>query len=397
MRLWSSGFELQSVTAAMEFDTITGSPTISTTIKRNGGASLKCAPSALTCYIGHTYDAGGSSNSGLTYYARFYIYIKTSTSGLASILVLRDSNNGNNTVSIRLNTDRTLELWSDGYSIPAQIGSNSSSLDAETWYRVELSATSDLASTTVTAYLNGVSFASGTFSTTADWPNLLRLGCVTSTTAELYFDDIAVNDSSGSYQTGLPGAGSIAHIYPNAAGDIDQTTDTPNGYLKVDEYPTPDDATSYVVFAANNNSFLVKCQSSATAGISADSITLVQVGYRHRSASASAYGFTPQIESQASGTLLSGTAWTQNNTTWHTNGNALPRIYKLTSYVDPQAGGSWTTNLLDTTQIGGICTDAVPNMWLSSMWALVEYIPTTVVPLNVDIENPKVWGVKIIG
>ena len=39
-RLWSSGFELQSVTSGVEWDTTTGLPTIDTTTKRSGAASL---------------------------------------------------------------------------------------------------------------------------------------------------------------------------------------------------------------------------------------------------------------------------------------------------------------------------------------------------------------------
>jgi hypothetical protein len=35
-RIWSSGVELQSVVAAVEFDSISGSPTVDTTLKRTG-------------------------------------------------------------------------------------------------------------------------------------------------------------------------------------------------------------------------------------------------------------------------------------------------------------------------------------------------------------------------
>ena len=39
-RIYSSGFELQSVTTGVEADAITGSPTIDTTAKRSGAVSL---------------------------------------------------------------------------------------------------------------------------------------------------------------------------------------------------------------------------------------------------------------------------------------------------------------------------------------------------------------------
>jgi hypothetical protein len=37
-RLFSSGFELQSVTSLVEFDSVSGAPTINTSIKRSGAA-----------------------------------------------------------------------------------------------------------------------------------------------------------------------------------------------------------------------------------------------------------------------------------------------------------------------------------------------------------------------
>jgi hypothetical protein len=239
-----------------------------------------------------------------------------------------------------------------------------------------------------TARLNGSSFAS-VAGATVSWdpgqPNgaVFGINCTGSfANGTIYFDDMAANDTSGSYQNSWPGEGKIVHLYPNAVGDVDNTNSTPNGYLDVDEKPTPDDATSYSVFDATNDSLLVNTEDSSAAGINSyDNISLVQVGYRHRdSVSSGSSIFIPKIESQASGTLLSGTSLGDPDTTWYTNGGAYPRVYKLTSYVNPQAGGVWTPALLNSMQIGGTATDASPAVWLSSMWALVEYVPGSPVP-----------------
>ena len=380
-RLYSTGSELQSVTSAVEWDATTGSPTIDTTTKRSGVASLRINIAASAKRIQHQFSA---TSPIVDHFIRFYLYISTAPSALYSIASLFDSGANGSTASVRLNNDRTLELWDDDADVgtPVQVGSDSSALDLNTWYRIEIAFDYIGASdNTITAYIDGVQFATGNdvgiSTVVADQPNRLLIGSVSSGTADLYFDDIAINNSSDTVQTGLPGAGSIVHIYPDSAGDIDETLETPNGYLNVDEKPTPDDATSYVQFDADNDDFLVNCEASSVPGIGAsDTITLVQVGYRHTAASATAWGFTPKIESQASGTLLSGTAWTHNDVIWKTNGDVAPRNYKLTSYVDTQAGGAWTPALLNTMQIGGTCTDADPDMWLTSLWALVEYVPS---------------------
>lgn len=372
-RLWSCGFELQSVTSGMEWSITNNFPTISTAIKRSGAASLRINPNDDN-KIYHIFAAPAPTAD---HYFRFYLYIAAAPTGNErTIFHLLDIYNYGSTLSLKLNADRTLELWDEDDLNLVQIGSDSPALSLNTWYRIELSWV--YSGAVATAYIDGVSFASGSgIGGLYVQPTHVYLGAhVTDATLDLYFDDVAINDNSGTVQTGLLGAGSIVHLYPNAAGDIDETLETPNGYLNVDEKPTPDDATSYVQFAANNDDFLVNCEASSVAGIgSGDNITLVQVGYRHRTAVVNSAGFTPKIESQAGGTLLSGTAFTHNDTTWKTNGDVYPLNYKLTSYVDPQAGGPWTAALLDTAQIGGTCTDADPDMWLSSLWALVEYGP----------------------
>lgn len=406
-RLYSTGFELQSVTSGVEWDTTTNSPTIATAIKRSGAASLRCNPTATTAYIRHTYVSTGST---VDFFFRFYLYITASTDALDTIFLLYDGvSAGWSVASIRLNSDRTLELWDEDCTVsPVQLGSDSNILNLNTWYRIEVAFDYiGIDDNTITAYIDGVQFATGndvgsgdgvSFGP-ADQPNIMELGCVTSTTADLYFDDIAINNSSGTTQTGLPGAGSIVHIYPDSAGDIDETLETPNGYANVDEKPTPDDATSYVQFATANDDLLVNCEASSVPGIGAsDTITLVQVGVRHVVAEALLANFTPKIESQAAGTLQSGTIFTHNDTTWKTNGDVTPRNYKLTSYVDPQAGGAWTPALLDAMQIGGTCIDATPDFWVSSFWALVEYVPSGAPPpaghinilQNCHIENATI-------
>ena len=379
MRLWSCGFELQSTTSGVEWDTTTGSPSISTTTKRSGAAALRCNPSAATAFIRHQYSSGEPTAD---FYIRFYLYIATAPASLSKILFLYDTSWFDNVASIRINSDRTLELWDDHNNV--QLGSDSSALNIGQWYRIELFVDGNGSGNcdALTARIDGAQFATGTISGIVSQPNRLDIGAVSSQTSDLYFDDIAINDSTGSNQNSWPGEGKIVHLYPNAAGDNAMGNSGPTtgqtAYTMVDEKPTPNDATDYWELINNNDILDVSCEASSTAGIgSSDTITLVQVGIRHRAETASSGSLKPRIKSQSGGTVASGTTFTHNDTTWRTNGDAAPRNYKLTSYTDPQAGGSWTPSLLDTMQIGVTAPDATPDMWVTSLWALVEYVPAS--------------------
>lgn len=371
-RLHSIGFELQSVTSGVEWDTTTGSPTIDTTTKRSGAASLRCNPTAAAWYIRHQIDG----NTGDKYlFVRFYLYITTSVNGQEDIFRIGDSAYPSEPdVMIRLNTNDTLELW-NGNTL-AQIGSDSSALNKNQWYRIEIkvqSPTNTATNRTVEAKIDGTVFATSAIQTlfTSSYINFIQVGIITASTTDIYIDDIAVNDDAGTVQTSYPGAGSIVHMHPDSAGDAAATT----GLFSALDEVTPNDATDYVeqdTIAEFDYNF----EASSVPGIGAsDTITLVQIGTRQHPETAAAAGWTPQIKSQSGGTTLGGTATTHNDTTWRTNGDALPRNYKLTSYVDPQAGGAWTPALLDTMIAGVNVTDATPNMFFSTIWALVEYVP----------------------
>lgn len=371
-RLWSCGFELQSATSGMEWDTTTNSPTIDTTTKRSGAASLRCNPTATTAYISHAVKATAPTSD---LYIRFYLYIHSSTNALDSILLLRDSSEGSNYASIRLNSNRTLELWNEAV-VASQIGSDSSALNADQWYRIELAY--DYSATTLNAYIDGVSFASGSGQSIGEQPELIRFGAVTSTTCDIYIDDIAVNDETGTAQNSLPGAGSIVHMQPDGAGDNNNASS--GDYTDVDEV-TPDGATTKAVLDADNDILDVTCESSSNAGIgSSDTITLVQVGIHEGAVSAAAESWALRIKSASGGTTTQGTTTSHNDTTYKTNGDTLPKIYTLTSYTDPTTSSAWTptgTNSLDNMQIGVKAIDATPDINVSTLWALVEYIPTT--------------------
>src|SRR3990167_327626 len=305
-RRYSTGFELQSVTNGVEWDTTIGSPTINTTIKRSGSSSLRCNPTATTAYIQHRY---GTTFATSNVYVRFYLYITTSTNALDTICIIRDGIFPTNICSIRLNSNRTLELWDDFAS--AQEGSDSSVLNTGQWYNIEFYYNENTAA--LDARIDGVSFATGTTSAGLN-NNQVQIGCITSTTADLYFDDIAINDSSGSNQTSWPGTGNIIHSHPNAAGDNNNAS--VGDYTSVDDV-TPDDATTIAILDANNDILDVNCEDSSTIGLTSfDTITLIQVGVREAAGTAAQESWKLRIKSASSGTVAEGTTTTHNDVTY---------------------------------------------------------------------------------
>ena len=370
-RIWSSGFELQSVTDGVEMDTFSGTPAIDTTTKRSGAASLRLNTSATTKYARHQ-----CFGTGTIIYARFYVYFATLPNATEDICAILDNVEGG-WVGIRCASDGTLTLYDGGNA--ATLDTAAGTVSTGQWYLFELYLSTPNTTWSWEWRIDTVSEGSGTLSAPGVGGQFfVNVGSVASpwaggsgaSTYDIYFDDIAVNDTAGSAQTSWPGAGSIVHMHPTAAGDAAATTGV---FSAVDEV-TPNDATDYIeqdTIAEVDYNF----ETSANAGIGAsDTITLVQIGTRQHPETAALAGWRALVMSQSGGTTTYGTAKTHDDTTWKTNGDALPQIYSLTSYTDPQGGGAWTPALLDTMQAGMDVTDATPNLFVSTIWALVEYV-----------------------
>ncbi len=375
-RKWTCGFELQSVAAGIELDSTTGTaPTIDTGTVRSGAASIKFNPSANTSYFTTQFTALNSTNN---FYIRFYAYFTSFPSANSKAIALtRSTNNGNN-IAIRMNTAGTIYLNDEQSG--TQIGSTSSALSLNTWYRIEFSYV--YSGGAANAYLNGTNFATGSGHNNV--PNdSFRLGFIDSATGTYYADDIAINDNTGTAQTGLPGAGNLIRLSPNAAGDsngflvqVGGTAGSSNNFTRVNE-TTPDDATTYNGAALLNAEDLFNVTDS---GIGAsDTVNSVSVGVRFADitgADATA-AFKIEIEKTSGGTKTQSSAILPNSTTWRTNvpGTTLPKTYPLITYTDPD-GAAWTQATLDTMQIGYIQSATnVQTIAISTIWVYVDYTP----------------------
>ncbi|MGW5123298.1 hypothetical protein ACWEQ7_04385 [Streptomyces sp. NPDC004069] len=387
-RLWSCGFELQSAAAGVEFSEVSGTPTISTTVKRSGAASMRFNPTDTVQYISHQFAS--TSFAGHVYF-RMYLYVATMPTVDTIIMASCDNigTGAGRSPRLFLKTNGQLQTSTGSGTTHTYVGGSSATLSTGQWYRVELDF--DSAANVQHAYLDGVDFSGAVAGVSfAGFENgTIRVGAFTdattggSTTCDLYIDDVAVNDSSGTAQNGLPGAGSIVHLRPAAAGDsngwataVGGTSGAANNWTRVSEV-TPDDATSYNQTATASVTDDFKVGASLAAGIPAGStINLVQVGMRAGStATTSGPTATLRIKGQASGTVSSSAAIAINVNGWVTNAAAAPRVYPLTAYTNPQNGAAWTTATLDTAQIGYSSGTGTTTRRVSTLWALVDYVP----------------------
>lgn len=358
-RLWSCGFELNTITDGKEVGTNDGS--ISTTIIRSGTYAYRTTKTAS--FGGPTQILSSSDNTTNSFFVRAYLYIASMPTADEGILVVQSS--GGNVVYITLTTTGTLKLFSQ---TDVQIGSSSGALNTNTWYRVEIGY--DPVTPNAFGVLNGTAFASGNPGTRKAWSKIRWGAIIGSTTMDLYWDDLAINDSTGSFQNSYPGEGSIVHMRPIAAGESTAwTADSGSNFARVNEV-TPDDGTSYVGSNTLNQEDLYLLAST----IISSPVSVMQVGVRFANNTADATtAFKVELEKANGGTKSQSSAIVPNSTTYRTNATAAPFNYPLTLYQDPD-GVNWNTLTLDTMRVGVLLsTGGTNSIRVSTVWVLVEY------------------------
>jgi hypothetical protein len=380
-RLFTTGFELQSLTNGVEFDTMNPqTAAIETSVVRSGAASLHTVQAANTSFITQTFF-GTAQNT--TRYLRVYIYVHSRPiANLKAVLLMRDNTNGNGPI-VYMNTDGTLSFYDAQSGV--QQGSNSSALALDTWYRLEIAYT--YSNGAIEAKLDGSTWATGSSTASMDM-NVFRMGLIDSTTADIYWDDVAVNDATGSFQNTWPGSGKVIVLRPNNSGDVNTfatqtggTAGAANNYTRINQ-TTPDDATTFNGSSTLNQEDLVNLDPSGLS--SSDTINVAEVWARFRNSTADTTGAIKfEIEKVGSGTIQQSAAIVPNSTTWRTNSinGAVFRVAPLVTYQNPDSV-AWTNSTLDTAQIGYKLTTgpgtAGRRIDVSYMGLMVDYTPSSV-------------------
>lgn len=364
-RYWTSGFEMNSTTAGVEMTSTAGTMSIVTSPVRSGTYAFRANPTSSTGLYTARYLTSADANN----YLRFYVRYATAPSALTYIASFYTSTT--HRAGIRMATDGSLELW----NATAKVGSSSSALSANTWYRVELryDSTAAAGSDTLDAHLNGTSFASSSAESLGTI-NSFQMGVITSTTADLFFDDVAINNATGSWI----GPGQVVHLFPNAAGDSAQWTiggssAAATNHEGVDEV-TPNDATDLNYSNTSSQTDYFNVSDAALA--SSDDVNVVTVGVRYAGVGASSNArFRVGIKSAASGTIETGSNITPNSATWRTDNNNATTNPTLFVYDLPGSSTTkWTDATLDSAQIGyEMVLTSTNASQISALFMVVDY------------------------
>lgn len=378
-RVTSIGYELGSLT--LEGTTTSGSPEVlSGASARSGSYYARLNNTSTSESIRYQFAA---TDQTARYYFRAYFYIAVSSTGTKQLIAVFNAALSGQRGGISLTSGNQLQLFNNS----TQMGSNSGAVATGTWHRLELMIdTTTISATTYEARINGVTFATGTANLPAGMAQFLTRLDASDATYDVYFDDLAINDTSGSSQNSWCGSEKLLYLRPDAAGDsngflvqVGGTVGAANNFTRVNEV-TPDDATTYNGSALLNAEDLFNCGASGLS--STDVINVVAVGVRMADlvAADTTAAFKLEIEKTAAGTKTQSGALAPNSTTWRSNAAVTPFNYSLTTYLDPD-GGIWTSTTLDSMQIGYIQTVTnLRTIAVSNVWAVVGYTPSTFKP-----------------
>jgi len=211
------GFEMQALGEAFSS---TGTCSISTAVKRTGAASLCCNPTSAQGFVTFQIRPAGGTLTNFAKSFRFYIRIDTLV-GLSVDLVTTGSLAAAGTI-LRLNSAGTLTIQ-DGTGAGGATSTSAFTADA-TWHRIDV----DVSGTTRTVYVDGTQWAQSTGGGTSAAQNSVQLGIPSSTTCNIYFDDLAIDDGS----IGAPSASSnnaILLCIPTAGNNAASWTDGAGG------------------------------------------------------------------------------------------------------------------------------------------------------------------------
>jgi hypothetical protein len=213
-----------------------GTRTYDTGTVRSGAVSVKLNSGAgnAACYS----LASFTTSLGTTYYLRAYFNFTTLPTAVSTFLVTI----AGPLYRVTIKSDNKLYLQNSG----TDIGSPSSALLTDTWYRIEIAWKIDTGALDYAELmLDGVSVASEVnVSRTDSVATGINLGLVSAPGANIvcYVDDVAFNDSSGGSQNSWPDAAKVVLLLPTAdsakgTGWTNDAASTPNLFNSVDNTP----------------------------------------------------------------------------------------------------------------------------------------------------------------
>lgn len=347
-----------------------GTCSINSGTTRTGTYSLRVNPT--TSDIGYVEimplssngnnDSSGDTTITTPVYARFYFRIATLPASNEEFLSLY-GNSGVMKMTLRVNSTGNIIAYNNsGTSV---LGTGSTALSTNTWYRIEVQCGSG-GSAPWEVKIDGVTEISGTSN------NLsanFRSWCLgkrnnrNNGSVDFYYDDASFSDS------GYPGRGGVKLMIPDSDGTTTNwTPSVGNRWACVNEIPHNGD-TDYISHnSGSTNHNDVGLESTATSGISGsiNAIKCVTVGRRASGGAVSSTStYIPKIVSNGIEVSPADVAGL-NVTTYN--------LFGVLSETDPDTSAAWTTTGLNAVQLR--VTSNVSNV-----------IRVTSMVLNVDFDS----------
>jgi hypothetical protein len=192
----------------------TGTVTRDTAVFRTGIASFKCDSTGANAaaYLPSSFSTAVVS---ATMYVRAYIRFTALPGSTVKVLAALGLASAN-AMSIKVTSAGVTQFFDD--TAGTQVGSDGPTVTTGTWYRFEISLTSNASSqwTSGEGRIDGVTIASGSIATPPSAAFRHRVGWVDAPGASkvLNIDDIAVNDATGSVNNTWNGAGGSVLLLP---------------------------------------------------------------------------------------------------------------------------------------------------------------------------------------
>jgi len=315
-------------------------------------------------------DLAASDTAG-TYYIRFRLRRAITPSTTVSVFDARSSG-GVAGWHVTLDNSNVLTLVNDADTSSIA----GPTLTVDTWYRIEIGVV--LSDTTGTLELLVDGASQGTLSSKDTLPTNIQqflFGVITVSTSDIYLDDIAINDETGSFATSWPGDWNIALAEPGGdiTNDWEDETAGASTYANVNEFPGAADDANYNVEAAALNSVDRFSLATLPAEIpSSATMNLMHVVARIGSNQTSAASGNLRVWDEA-GSSSDGSTFSANVNGWkvaNTAGASYPVTLSGKSKANVQ---DYDLGYINTTNV------ATRPRRVSVLWANVEWQPAAVV------------------
>lgn len=370
------GFEQgnnRSTNGSDEHQPPTSGASVQSTIKKNGTYSMEfdkvtTATPFVAFPIGYLSNGLSTNDAGILtcYFTGYFRYTSKPASGNDTVWHMQGG--GNDMLSLNLASDGTLKLYKGTTGSQVLLGTSSTSLSQDTWYRIGIKVVADT-SGSYELKINGSSEISGSsgWDTNAPALNIIYLGNIydrNSLSFKFYWDDVVADDANYidvDYAVGI--------LKPNANG----STMTWNGgtgasdYTQVDEIPV-DDA-DYVTSPNSGapNVALMNFQSRSDAGITNSTIYAIK-----------AVIITKEQNSATSATLIRVRSGSTNSDSGTLNGTTSTQGRNRVLSTDPDTGSAWTNSAVDAIEAGAVENNNVLVRMVNAMVYVLYAVSTSV-------------------